>query len=144
MLEIKEVSDIQIIKPLWEVLNRDLQGHSKYFSKDYSQMTFEDYIQDLNKRSACRLEVVFLDDKPLGFCLGSVYKEVGTVNELYLYDDLRGKGMGKYLFDRMVLWLETQDLKSIEIRVPAGYESVIQFYQRSGFQTASFLMKRKA
>ena len=146
MLEIKEITDIadiHVIKPLWEVLNRDLQSRSKFFADYYRNLTFEDYMDSLKASADCRLEAVFLDEKPLGFCLGTVKSNVGTVEELYLYDDLRGNGLGQYLFERMVLWLETQETVDIEIHVPAGYEFMMQFYQKLGFKTSSFLMKRK-
>lgn len=91
MIEVREVEDICIIKPLWEVLNRHQQAHVRHFGEDYKNLTFEDYIEVIKSKSKFRLEVVFLNDKPLGYCLGSIYKDLGTIDELYLYDDLRGK-----------------------------------------------------
>lgn len=142
MIEVKEVEDINIIKPLWEVLNRHQQAHVRHFGEDYRKLSFEDYIEVIKSKSKYRLEVVFLDNKPLGYCLGSIFQELGTIHELYLYDDLRGKGLGSYIFERMVFWLEIQKVKDIEITVPNGYESMMLFYQKLGFKTASFRMKK--
>jgi GNAT superfamily N-acetyltransferase len=142
MLEVKEVENIEIIKPLWEVLNRHQQAHVRYFSDDYRNVSFEDYVDVIKSKSKFRLEVVFLNDKPLGYCLGSVLEDLGTIHELYLYDDLRGKGLGSYIFERMVFWLEIQKVKDIEVKVPSGYESMMLFYQKLGFKTASFRMKK--
>lgn len=141
MLEIIEEQDIKIIEPLWEVWNRYHQVHSRNFGEYFRQQTFEHCTQHLEGFEDYRLEVVYLDQKPLGFAITGKKNKVGTIIGLYIYDDLRGKGLGSYLINRMVLWLKTKNVEKIKVEIYAGNEEVISFFQKIGFRTSMYTME---
>lgn len=142
MLEIKEVEDINIIRQLWGVLNRHKQIHSRNFKSYFRNKTFDAFVEEIMKCEEYRLEVAFSDNSPLGFCLASKCEDRGLVHELYVHDDLRGNGIGQYLFNRMVLWLETEGCETIDLNVSTGNEEVIGFYHKQGFNTLSYTMRK--
>lgn len=141
MLEIKTEQDINIIKPLWEALNRYQAIHSKHFSKHYRNLEFEDEMRCLNGHNDCRLEVIYQNKKPLGFILGKVDQSIGEIDSLYIYDDLRGQGLGTYITNRMLLWFETKGVKKIELNVSSGSEELIHFYKKVGFHIRRYTME---
>jgi GNAT superfamily N-acetyltransferase len=141
MIEVIETRDINEIKPLWQVLNRHQQVHSRHFAEHFNERRFENYIHFLDDVKDYRIEVVYEDEIPLGFIIGSIRANKGCLNDLYVYDDLRGKGIGSYLTTRMIFWLKTCGCKQIEIEIQAGGEEVITFFQKIGFKTAKYTME---
>ncbi|MBN2796739.1 MAG: GNAT family N-acetyltransferase [Clostridia bacterium] len=142
MLEIKEVDDLEVIRSLWDILNRHKQIHSRHFSDYFSRKTFENFAEEIQACEKYRLEVVYSDDSPLGFCVGSRCKNNGYVHELYVHDDLRGNGLGRYLFNRMILWLESEGCEIIDLHVTTGNEEVISFYHKQGFNTFRYTLRK--
>lgn len=141
MFDIREEKDLRSIESLWQALNRHNQVHSRHFESDFRRQTFDDYISKCGDVDDYRLEVVYKEKKPLGFILGSIHNNIGEIDSFYLYDDLRGLGLGEYLMKRMILWLKANEVKEIQLDVAAGNEEVIMFYQKMGFYTAKYTMK---
>jgi GNAT superfamily N-acetyltransferase len=141
MLDIREIDDIHVIKPLWEALNRHHLNHSRHFKEAFLNLTFEDRIKYFEKVDEYRIEVICQQNKPYGYILASIDKHVGEIDSFYLYDDLRGMGLGEYLIKRMVTWFESKEVKDIIVNIAAGNEDVIMFYQRMGFDMKEYTMK---
>lgn len=140
MLEIKEEIDIEIIKPLWEALNRYQTIHSKNFSDYYRTLNFKTIQEKMNHRNY-RLEVIYQDEIPLGFILAYIDQYSGVIEALYLYDDLRGQGLGSYITERMILWLKMNNAEKIELNVSSGSEELIHFYKKFHFKIRSYTME---
>lgn len=141
MFDIREEKDLNSVASLWQALNRHNQVHSRHFESDFRNQTFDNYILKYNDVDDYRLEVVYREKKPLGFILGSIKNDIGEIDSFYLYDDLRGLGLGEYLMKRMILWLKASDVKTIQLDVAAGNEEVIMFYQKMGFYTEKYTMR---
>ncbi len=141
MLDIREEKDLMIIKPLWQALNRHHMIHSRHFEQVYRDVDFESKIEKFNNVDDYRLEVICKNKKPLGYILGSLKDQNGEIDSFYIYDDLRGLGLGEYLLKRMILWLESNDVKTITSEVAAGNEEVIGFYHKMGFYTSKHTMR---
>lgn len=141
MLEIIEEQDINVIRPLWEVWNRHHQVHSRNFKEYFRNQTFDHCVQILDSYDVYRIEVVYLDKKPLGYIVSGVKGVVGSIISLYIYDDLRGKGLGSYLVSRVVLWLKSKDIIKIDLEIYAGNEEMVRFFKQIGFRTSKYTME---
>ncbi|MCH4890246.1 GNAT family N-acetyltransferase [Acidaminobacter sp. JC074] len=141
MLDIREEKDLLIIKPLWQALNRHHMVHSRHFDHLYRKNTFEARIEKFDAVDDYRLEIICQDKKPLGYILASMKDGVGEIDSFYIYDDLRGLGLGEYLMKRMILWLQSNGAESVVVDVAAGNEEVIGFYHKMGFYTSKHTMR---
>lgn len=140
MIDIREEKDINIIQPLWDALNRQYQIHSRHFSDTFRNKSFKDYVKRYRDQNY-RLEVIYQDQKPLGYIIGHIQEDLGYIDALYIYDDLRGMGLGGYLFNRMMTWLKVNEVKNISLEIEAGNEDMILFYQKMGFYTSQYKMR---
>lgn len=140
MIEIKEVNDVNIIQPLWEALNRYQTTHSKNFAEYYRQLKF-DSIRDRFIEKNYRLEVIYQEETPLGFILGYIEDGRGVIEGLYLYDDLRGQGLGTYITERMILWFKVNQVEKIELEILSGSEELMHFYKKFHFKVRSYTME---
>lgn len=140
MIEVKEEKDLEVVRFLWDVLNRHHMNHSKHFSMCYAVLDFDHVKENVYQCEDYRLEIVYDNDKPLGFILGSINHGLGDLCCLYLYDDLRGKGLGSYLVHRMKIWFETKGIEHANVIVPSGSENLILFFKKQGFKTSKFVM----
>ncbi len=141
MLDIREVEDITVIKPLWEALNRHYMNHSRHYKDAFLNRTFENRIKKFENVDDYRLEVICQSNKPLGYILGSVKEGAGEIDSVYIYDDLRGMGLGEYLMKRMITWFESKEVRCVTLDVAAGNEEVIMFYQKMGFNMRKYTME---
>jgi len=141
MLDIREIEDLTIIKPLWEALNRHHMNHSRYYKDVFLNQTFENRIKKFEDVDDYRLEVICQSNKPLGYILASVKKGAGEIDSFYIYDDLRGMGLGEYLMKRMITWFESKEVSCVTLDVAAGNEEVIMFYQKMGFNMKKYTME---
>ncbi len=141
MLEIKAIKDLMMIKSLWEAMNRHNMIHSRHFQNDYREQTFESYINKFEQFDDYRLEVVYQDSKPYGYILGHVNNSQAQIDSFYIYDDLRGMGLGEYIMNRMIVWFNSTSAEAIILEVEAGNESVVTYFQKMGFYTAKYTMK---
>lgn len=143
MVEIKEEKNLEIIRDLWGAVNRNNQMKSRHFQHLFINKSFDALVEQVKACEDYRLEVVYLEGRPLGFCLGSNCNKLGKINEHYIHDDLRGNGLGSYLFNRMLLWLQTQECEEIRLEIHAGNEEMISYYQKLGFRTERYMLRLK-
>jgi len=141
MLDIREIDDINEIKPLWEALNRHHQNHSRHFKESFLETTFDKRMEKFKSVDAYRVEVLCEKNKPYGYILACIDKGIGEIDSFYLYDDFRGMGLGEYLIKRMITWFETSNIERINVNIAAGNEEVIMFYQRMGFNMKKYTME---
>lgn len=140
MLEIKAVDDINTIRHLWEALNRYHMVHSRHFANDYSRESFDDFLLSFEDCDY-RLEVLFQDDGPYGYIIGHIEDGIGILDSLYIYDDLRGMGFGEYIIKRMMTWFCDKEVKEIKLKIQAGNEDKILYFQKLGYFTSEYTMK---
>lgn len=141
MLDIREIQDLNAIRPLWEALNRHHLNHSRHFKTHYLQQSFDDRIKKFEKVEQYRIEVICQENKPYGYILASIDKGVGEIDSFYIYDDLRGLGLGEYLIKRMITWFESNHIDQVDVSIAAGNEEIIMFYQRMGFNMKKYTME---
>lgn len=110
---------------------------------EYGESYTNDFLDFVNKNKG----VIFMamdGDKPIGMA-GGAYKEqskenlleliptkVGTLSELYIIPDYRGKGVGKMLVEKFEEYLKESGCDSIWLTV-VDCNPAHQFYKKMGF-----------
>lgn len=148
MCRIREIpfSEIHIIKPLWEGLNRMHLADSPYFKDQYAAFTFEQRVADLAAKAAGGLRATVLEDgvgDAVGYCVSTVDGNSGEIDSLYLDERMRGRGWGKALVEDHLAWLRGKGAKKIKLAVSYGHDEVLEFYHKLGFYERLTYMELK-
>jgi len=69
--------------------------------------------------------------KPAGVCVATRYRRCGFIGELVVAKELRGKGIGRMLFERSLKYLQSSGMKTVYLD---GDLEAIPFYERMGFR----------
>jgi diamine N-acetyltransferase len=128
-------SDIELIKPLWEKLNRMHLEDSRYFKDHFRNFTFEKRKEKFNEMDDKNMliDTVFFDEKPVGYCISSIANQCGEIESLFIEEEHRKSGSGRNLVENAVKWMKSNNCRKIGVSVAEGHESVFGFYRKFGF-----------
>lgn len=130
---------LDLIKPLWEKLNKHHGKLSKHFAEKYLEFTFEIRKADLlSKVEHGGLRIFLAKDSTtgelIGYCISSVDKyKVGEIDSIFVDLNHRGRGIGVSLIKKTLLWMDTMQVIKKKVVVAAGNEQAFTFYSRFGF-----------
>ena len=95
------ISEIALIKPLWEKLNQLHLRRSIYFKDHYETFTFDKRMASFQDKDQndLKITVVLIADQIKGYCMSSISNNMGEIDSLYLEEDTRGTGIGKKLVE---------------------------------------------
>lgn len=71
------------------------------------------------------------------------YGKFGSVEEIYLIPELRGKGFGKVLMEKGEQYFISQGAKSIKLLVTITNESAVNLYKNLGYQVTRWEMQKE-
>ena len=145
-IETISINDINLIKPLWEKLNHLHKQKSKYFSKYYSQFSFQERKEKLIKSSDTQFFIQIAKDKNklIGYCISTVYnKEIGEIDSIYIEKNHRNKKIGDKFIKSSLEWFDLQEIRFKKIIVAYGNESVLPFYEKYGFLPKHLILEQK-
>ena len=111
-----------------------------------------DPFKELYEQNIQRSDYYYLiaeQDAPVGFV--SLHTQgllhhggyTGEIQELYVQEDYRGRGVGQQLLAEVARIAEAQDLREVEVTAHRSREATHQFYQSNGY-THSHLKFTKA
>ena len=115
------------------------------FSGVYPAIPVEETLEEIARQLSedrARAEVVYEEDRPVGFCKVSVSRTLGVIDYLFVHEECRGKGYGECLLERALTYLRERGVDLIDLRVVIG-NSAQAFYEKHGFQARSLIMSRK-
>ncbi|MBS5938116.1 N-acetyltransferase [Clostridium sp.] len=138
---------IDLVKPLWEKLNKHHEVNSIYFSDKYKNNTFEKrkvkFLSD--KTSKVKVDLIRDIEKDIyvGYCVSTVDLDlVGEIDSLFIEKEYRKYGLGDKLMQRAIEWLDDNKVKSKILGVVEGNENVLEFYKRHGFYKRTIVLER--
>lgn len=140
------INDINLIKPLWEDLNHLHKQKSKYFSKYYSQFSFEERKEKLIKSPDTQFFIQIAKDKNklIGYCISTVYnKEFGEIDSIYIEKNYRNKKIGDQFIKSSLEWFDLKEIRFKKILVAYGNETVLPFYEKYGFFPRVLILEQK-
>ncbi|HOJ64489.1 MAG TPA: GNAT family N-acetyltransferase [Spirochaetota bacterium] len=128
-------NQLNMIKELWEKLNKIHLTDSKYFKDHYEKFTFEKRCEKFNliDDNKIRIEVIENQRKFIGYCISTIENDNGEIDSLFVEDKYRKSGYGSQLLENAVKWLKYNNCKKIMVSVAEGHESVIEFYMKHKF-----------
>ncbi len=72
-----------------------------------------------------------------------VEREYGSLNDMFVKEEHRGKGLGKRLMETAIEWFKEKKIRRIELRVGASNRDAIAFYESHGFKIRAHTMKKE-
>ena len=87
--------------------------------------------------------VLAVDHAWKGFCVFSHTDVCGSIDYLYIRQELRGQGAGKMLMQWMLERLERLPLKLLELKVVCGNTEAERFYEHYGFAARTITMAKE-
>lgn len=86
-----------------------------------------------------RVEIVLDGDTPVGFAAATFEGGYGSIDYLYVREELRGRKIGAKLLRHMLAFLRENEVKFVDLQVVRGNRAK-NFYKRHGFLTRSEVM----
>lgn len=143
-------SEIDIIRPLWEQLNRHHHGRSEHFRSWYERMNFEErkaHFGYLAESGQIRLDLAL--DRPTGKCVGYCVsslscEKAGEIESLFVESGYRSEGVGTTLVTRALGWMDSSGAVRKRVSVGNGNEDAWPFYRKFGFFPRLTVLEQKA
>jgi len=134
-------SDLDKVRPLWEVLREHHQKKSIDFKIRYEKMSFNSRKADLLKKlehGKMRIDLALnpITKEPVGYCINTIVYEPapeGEIDSLLVQPDFRGNGIAEKLLNFAIEWFDSNNIVTRKIVVAAGNEEVFAFYKKFGF-----------
>ncbi|MEH0018397.1 MAG: GNAT family N-acetyltransferase [Desulfobacter sp.] len=139
-----DLSDIHLIQPLWEQLNRLHRERSNYFTAQFDRFTFADRVRELETKSRTGIFVARDGDGKavFAYCIASLESGVGEIDSLYVSPDCRGNRVGHHLMETALAWLSGHGYSKIRISVVHGNEQALGFYEKFGFRQRLVILEQ--
>lgn len=128
----KDITEINIIKPLWEKLNLIHLDKSVHFKSKYENFTFDKRMESICKKSEkgiMKFDLLLVNDKGeyVGYCLSSIEEGLGEIESIFIDEKYRKNGLGDKLMKSALKWFESKGIKNIEINVVYANNEALPF-----------------
>lgn len=137
--------ELDLVRKLWEKLRVHHKIRSKYFFQDYENVSFEKRKDELLKKAEdgmLRLDLAKDSNGELvGYCISSIYDEIGEIDSIYVEESFRTEGIGDSLMKRSLEWLKSNGIDNILVQLSAGNDDVLRFYSHYGFHPKHIVLK---
>ena len=143
----KDITEIELIKPLWEQLNSIHLDKSIYFKNKYEKFTFGkrmESIYEKDEKGIIRLDMLLDSDNGdyIGYCLSSIQDTLGEIESIYIQSQYRKFKLGDKLMNNALNWFESNAVTNIEISVVYANDEALPFYEHYGFHIGNYTLKR--
>ncbi len=144
----KNIKEIELMKPLWELLNSMHLDISIYFKNKYEKFTFEKRMEPIYvkaQKGKIKLDMLLNRDNGIyiGYCLSSIEDDLGEIESIYIEDQYRRFALGDKLMKCALHWFELNFITNIQINVAYANDEAVPFYERYGFYIGNYILKRK-
>ena len=140
-------SELNLIEPLWEVLNDEHYSDSVYFKDHYTSFSFEQRSHRWIKWDESKMHILVAlnsANNPVGYAVSTIDDEgLGELDSLCVKPDFQNLGIGRLLTIKSIDWLKDHGCEKIRLGVSYGHESVFGFYQKLGFYPKMTLLELK-
>ena len=143
----KDITEIELIKPLWEQLNSIHLDKSVYFKNKYENFTFDKRMESIYKKAQkgiIKIDMLLDNDNGnyIGYCLSSIEDNLGEIESIYIEKKYRKFRLGDKLMKNALTWFESNRITNIEINVVYANDEALPFYERYGFHVGNYILKR--
>jgi ribosomal protein S18 acetylase RimI-like enzyme len=137
--------NIQIIKDLWQSLNKIHLNDSIHYKSDFERNSFENRTKSFMtlEPENLHIDVLYDNENPVGYCIATIINSSGELDSLYIDKKYQKLGYGNELISRSLYWLEKRNCDEINVSVASGHESVFGFYEKHGFRPRMTSLRRR-
>ncbi len=143
---------MEIRKARVEDVNDILRLNQKLFDNEYSNFdktldcgwppNNKDYFKDSIKDENFISLVAVSNRKIIGYLIGSIHKaeeyrklkELAEVDNTFVLEEHRGKGVGKKLFEEFLEWSKKRGIDRMKVVASSKNKKAINFYKKCGFK----------
>lgn len=143
-----DARDLDLIQPLWEKLNQHHRQQKSDFQEHYEKFTFSERSKTLLKKSlGGEMHIGMFKDKEsesmLAYCITTISEDrEGEIDSIYVLEKYRGRGFGDMLIKRSLEWMDEKGVNKKTVRVSAGNQKAVSFYERYGFRPRSLMLEQ--
>lgn len=148
-LQIKQtdLSEIDLIQPLWEKLNLLHYDLSQNFKQRFADMSWEKRkTKLLDKSEEIMIETVRDENNILiGYCISTIEKGnnlTGEIDSVYVEESYRKLGLGTQMIHNAINWLTSKGTVEQKLLVGVGNEKVLDFYKQFDFYPLHIVLQR--
>ena len=142
----KDITEIELIKPLWEKLNLIHFDKSVYFKCKYEKFTFDDRMKSIYKKAQkgiIKLDMLLNNNgEYVGYCLSSIEENLGEIESIFIENQYRKLKLGDKLMRSALNWFESNSITNIQINVVYANDEALPFYKHYGFNIGNYILKR--
>lgn len=139
---------LDLIKPLWEDLNKIHCASSRHFMERYEKMDWEMRKSALIQKSG-EINLDYAVDKDtgeiIGYCVSTIEKHdpsIGEIDSILVEKRYRKSGLGRQLMENAILWLDSNGVKTKKLVVSVGNERVLEFYKLFDFYPLHIILQK--
>jgi GNAT superfamily N-acetyltransferase len=148
--QVRDIRDIDIIRPLWIQLNEYMCTRATTFRDHFKQMTFDKrkaYFVKTAAAGCLRLDLAFDPQgqgRYIGYCVSSFSVEkTGEIESIFVEDSYRSGGIGSALMTKTLAWLDENGSVRNRVSASDGNEGVREFYKKFGFYPRLTVLEQK-
>lgn len=144
-----DVTEVDLIRPLWEQLNDHHRANARAFRDLYSEWTFDDrkkYFTQVAAAGLLRIDLAVdtASGRYIGYCISSLSPEKkGEIESIFVEDRYRKQGSGNALLERALSWLDANGSVRNRASIADGNEEVFSFYRNLGFHPRMTVFEQK-
>ncbi|MEM2633527.1 MAG: ribosomal protein S18-alanine N-acetyltransferase, partial [Nitrososphaerota archaeon] len=80
-----------------------------------------------------------INDHIVGYIIGIIEKNIGTIVSIAVKKDYRKKGIGKKLLDSIIEYFKSRNVSLVNLQVRIDNYEAISFYEKNGFKKVKVL-----
>ena len=146
-----EERDVEAVGRLWYQLSLYHENFARYYAvRPDTEAILGDHVRDLMHRN-CIFFVAEAGGRVVGFVSGYivmrnpqlVVDRVGKVDNIFVDDEFRGKGIGTQLLEQLFAYIKSQNVVYIELSCDFANDRALELYKRLGFKEQKVFMVRE-
>lgn len=143
------ITEINLIRPLWEQLNDHHHANARAFRDVYSAWGFDDrkaFFEGLATSGQFRIDLASdpVSGRHVGYCASSFSPHRdGEIESVFVEAGFRTQGIGSVLVSRALQWFEEEGAVRVWVSVADGNESAFPFYRKFGFYPRMTVLEQK-
>lgn len=135
-------------------LSQESFQHGVQFDKtlnvDWPANHQEHYREILSGRDVITF-VAESENKMVGYLVGRIIKaetwrknikKIAELENMFILEQYRGKGIGKELIKRFMLWAKENKIKRLKVVASSGNTLAINVYKKAGFDESAIILER--
>ena len=133
--------DLPEIVSLWQTLQATSAAYEPRLApNDTAPLWFADFLGGQMTNDQARVLVAVTDDGVVGYAFGQILRrptlivgDCGYVADLCVRESMRGRGIGRRLFNELRDWFQAQGLHALEAQIVRANPASQAFWRKMGF-----------